>query len=69
MHHKFLVRCERKRGGGLVPQSVWTGSMNFSRAGATLSLENAVIIDDPVIAGAYLSEFESVLVVSRPWQR
>ena len=43
--------------------------MNFSRAGATLSLENAVIIDDPVIAGAYLSEFESVLVVSRPWQR
>lgn len=66
MHHKFLVRCERDD-DGLHPLAVWTGSMNFSRAGSTLSLENAVIIDDSEIARAYLGEFESVLVVSRPW--
>lgn len=65
MHHKFLVRCDVD-GSVLRPTAVWTGSMNFSFNGADKSLENAVIITDPIIAGAYLGEFESTLCLSKP---
>lgn len=66
MHHKFLVDCDLGD-DGLLPRRVWTGSMNFSHGGATRSLENAVIVDDPFIAGAYLAAFETALTTARDW--
>lgn len=60
MHHKFLVRLS-----GGKPVAVWTGSFNFT-ANASSSLENAVEIHDPVIAGAYLAEFARVAAISEP---
>lgn len=69
MHHKFLIRAKvsgRGKTRRIDPLAVWTGSMNFSHGGAERFLENAVIIDDPVIAASYLGEFQSVLVASKP---
>lgn len=56
MHHKFLVRCRLDERGYLSPEAVWTGSFNFTSTART-SLENAVVIEDPVVARAYLDEF------------
>lgn len=67
LHHKFVVLCDVKEskytdeyGTDVVlvpaPRSVWTGSFNFT-PNATRSLENAVLIEDPVIARAYLDEY------------
>lgn len=67
MHNKFLI-------GGFVeessdephilnPDAVWTGSYNISY-NAQLSLENAVIIEDPRIAECYLEEWSQILAVS-----
>lgn len=72
-HHKFVVFGRLRddvseRWGAsrrFVPEAVWTGSFNFT-ANAGRSLENAVLIEDPVIAGAFLVEFEQVAALSEP---
>lgn len=76
MHNKFLVFCEHeKRIDGdreylvPVPVKVWTGSYNISD-NASRSWENAILIDDPVIADAYAREFGQIFGFSEPldWQ-
>lgn len=69
MHHKFLVRIEIVN-GEVVPQSVWTGSFNFSANGGR-SFENAIEIHDPEVAKQYLDEFSIVASLSEPlnWQQ
>lgn len=77
MHHKFAVFC---RSGGreyledpdtppITPYAVWMGSFNFT-ATSTMSLENAIYVEDPVVARAYLGEWEQVAAISEPldWQ-
>ena len=44
---------------------VWTGSYNLSE-NAGQSWENALIIRDPVIAGAYLNEWSQLFTFSEP---
>jgi phosphatidylserine/phosphatidylglycerophosphate/cardiolipin synthase-like enzyme len=78
MHHKFLVvggvadaDCpdEDRTATGwepvFEPAAVWTGSFNFTNNGGD-SIENAVIIHDPVIATAYLNEWAQVFALSEP---
>lgn len=64
MHHKFLVLGDVKE-GAFLPQAVWTGSFNFT-FNAGQSLENALFIDDPEIAKAYLQEYVDVASLSEP---
>jgi phosphatidylserine/phosphatidylglycerophosphate/cardiolipin synthase-like enzyme len=77
-HHKFLVfgrmstrekDDEESYHVRFVPEAVWTGSFNFS-VNAGRSLENAVLIEDAVIAQAYANEFSQVAALSEPlnWQ-
>jgi phosphatidylserine/phosphatidylglycerophosphate/cardiolipin synthase-like enzyme len=79
-HHKFLVFADREpfvHNGRdnwdapccIKPKAVWTGSFNFT-VNAGRSLENAVLINDPVIARAYFNEFSQVAALSEPldWQ-
>lgn len=66
MHHKFIVRCTIVAIEGqerLMPLAVWTGSANFS-GNSNDSFENAMEINDPTIAMAYLEEFALVASVS-----
>ena len=74
MHHKFIVLGDRGcefypdhdcEIWSFVPKVVWTGSFNFTN-NAARSLENAVIIRDQEIAGAFMSEFSAVLGISEP---
>ena len=79
MHNKFLVFAEGvlevepgHEGEGDPPgniawkaQVVWTGSCNLSRL-ALRSRENAVIIRDPEIVGAYVSEWSRMTALSEP---
>ena len=72
-HHKFIVGLSCPHdvdeppwyGCRLTPHAVWTGSFNFT-ANGTRSLENAVILRDPVIAEAFLGEFCQVAAISEP---
>jgi len=63
-HHKFLLFCD-----DLEPYAVWTGSFNFTY-NATRSLENAVVLEDPLVVKAYYREYQRVLLISEPldWQ-
>jgi hypothetical protein len=62
MHNKFLVFC-RHTDGDLAPYAVWTGSANFTR-NSRASFENAVLIRDPAIAGAYFKEWMQIVKFS-----
>lgn len=59
MHHKFFVFLDDQD----KPYAVWTGSFNVSQT-ATLSLENAVYVADPVVAAQYYHEWKYVLSLS-----
>ena len=73
MHHKFVVFCridssppktyEEIDAFVSVPYAVWTGSFNFTKNGS-LSLENAVYIEEPEIARAYYDEWAQVAALS-----
>ncbi len=71
MHHKFMVFCrftgEDPISGQRETESyaVWTGSFNASENG-TRSLENAVIIESPVVAAAYMEEWRTLFGISEP---
>jgi len=65
LHHKFFVfgRWEQKP----VWDRVWTGSINPTN-NAELSLENAVLVHDEIMAQAFLREFMGVLpLTSYQW--
>jgi phosphatidylserine/phosphatidylglycerophosphate/cardiolipin synthase-like enzyme len=49
----------------LAPYAVWTGSFNPTLNGGR-SFENAVFIEDPVVAKAYLEEWAKILALSEP---
>jgi phosphatidylserine/phosphatidylglycerophosphate/cardiolipin synthase-like enzyme len=51
LHHKAIIIDER---------TVITGSYNFTNSAERDNDENLVIVDDPVLARAYLDEFERV---------
>jgi hypothetical protein len=69
MHNKFLVFCSLRenawRGPELHPECVWTGSYNIT-FNAQKSFENAVILRDPDVAGAYAREWAQILALSEP---
>lgn len=75
MHHKFLVRVEKRPGcacfdrhcevsGRYVPTAVWTGSFNPTRNGDR-NLENAVIIESERVAARFVAEWHWTLRLSR----
>lgn len=67
-HHKFIVPCRRAvtgNHGDFEPYAVWTGSYNFT-SNSDLSFENAMIISDPKIFEAYLSEYAQLASISEP---
>lgn len=47
MHHKFAV----------VDNTVWTGSMNWTKAGSVFNEENAIILDTPAVVTSYTQHF------------
>ena len=51
LHHKVII---------IDAQTVITGSFNFSKSAAESNDENIVIIDDAVIAGLYLEEWQRI---------
>lgn len=61
MHHKFFVFLDADG----APYAVWTGSYNPTGF-AEESLENAVLIESPVVASAYMAEYAQVLLQSVP---
>lgn len=78
MHNKFLVFCtvteyeipaksDDEFGGdyfwSLNPECVWTGSFNFTQ-NAIASLENAVILRNPLVAKAYYNEWSQIEAIS-----
>jgi len=66
MHHKFFVFCnpEELESYWLVkPYAVWTGSFNMTK-NATMSVENAVYIENEEIAMSYFLEWHSMLMIS-----
>lgn len=73
MHHKFLVFCRHIEEypydvfsfGSIAPYGIWTGSFNFTR-NATRSFENAIFIEDPVIAKTFLREWGQLAALSEP---
>lgn len=65
MHNKFLVFCNFDEERGLLAKKVWTGSFNLT-ATAGKSFENAILIDDEVVATAYLNEYAQICAFSEP---
>jgi len=67
MHHKFVVfgHLTEEEYPYFLPYAVWTGSFNFTKT-AGYSLENAVVIREPAIVKAYVSEWEQVMALSEP---
>lgn len=54
-HNKFIVFC--KNGAAY---KVWTGSTNTTENGLYTQVNNAVIINDPTVAGWYLDEWNKI---------
>lgn len=52
-HDKFFIFDEAK---------VWTGSYNSTNNGTVANANNAILIDDPTLAGTYTIEFEEMYV-------
>lgn len=68
MHNKFLVFAkllDRGNTESIEPYAVWTGSFNLT-LNATQSLENALLLEDPVIVEAYFEEFGQIMALSEP---
>jgi phosphatidylserine/phosphatidylglycerophosphate/cardiolipin synthase-like enzyme len=55
-HNKFLVLCDKDR----VPQSVWTGSTNWTKTGLCTQANNAVLIRNPELARLYLDQWKAL---------
>jgi len=55
-HNKFIVFCKNGK-----PYKVWTGSTNTTENGLYTQVNNAIIINDPVVAGWYFAEWNQIL--------
>lgn len=70
-HHKFVLACHFEdgtdgyNGQHLIPDSLWTGSYNFT-VNATRSFENALVINEPLIVAEYLIEWAQIAALSEP---
>ena len=53
MHNKFIIFYSLS--------CIWTGSMNFTRAGMNSNQENVLIIQNPNIVAAYAKQFEKLI--------
>jgi phosphatidylserine/phosphatidylglycerophosphate/cardiolipin synthase-like enzyme len=58
MHNKFVVIDGR--GGASDSVWVWTGSWNPTDPGTNADYQNAIEIQDPALAGAYVAEFNEM---------
>jgi len=68
MHHKFIVLCREIPVAddgykNYEPYEVWTGSFNFTKNAAS-SFENAVVLRNPALARAFLSEYAQIAALS-----
>lgn len=63
-HHKFAV-FGSVHNEQIRPESVWSGSYNWTRGGER-NLENAMHVRDAVIAEQYLREWSAVAAISEP---
>jgi phosphatidylserine/phosphatidylglycerophosphate/cardiolipin synthase-like enzyme len=54
-HNKFIVFCKND-----TPYKVWTGSTNLSTNGLYTQVNNAIIINDPLVGEWYLKEWEQI---------
>src|SRR4029077_218497 len=50
-HNKFLVLCDADKS----PQTVWTGSTNWTKTGLCTQANNALLVRNPPIAQFYRS--------------
>jgi phosphatidylserine/phosphatidylglycerophosphate/cardiolipin synthase-like enzyme len=55
-HNKFLV-VTNKQGK---PKRVWTGSTNWTTTGLCTQLNNALLVDEPGVAAAYLAQWRAL---------
>jgi phosphatidylserine/phosphatidylglycerophosphate/cardiolipin synthase-like enzyme len=55
-HNKFLVVTNRRG----KPHTVWTGSTNWTTTGLCTQLNNALLIEDPDVAAAYLAQWQAL---------
>ena len=64
MHNKFLIFCEFDYSTNKIkPKKVWSGSANLTEM-SMYSLENAILIDNEIIAMQYLKEYEYIYYLS-----
>ena len=54
-HNKFIVFCKNGK-----PYKVWTGSTNLSTNGLYTQVNNAVLINDPLVGQWYLDEWKQI---------
>jgi hypothetical protein len=54
-HNKFIVFCKDGK-----PYKVWTGSTNLSTNGLYTQVNNAVLINDPLVGQWYLDEWNQI---------
>jgi phosphatidylserine/phosphatidylglycerophosphate/cardiolipin synthase-like enzyme len=55
-HNKFLVICEADK----TPQSVWTGSTNWTTTGLCTQANNALLARNPALAQFYLDQWKTL---------
>ena len=65
LNEDYPVDRDKKRKDHIKPYAVWTGSFNFTKS-ATLSFENAVVLQDAKIVEAYFQEYSQIAALSEP---
>ncbi len=55
-HNKFVVFCDAQG----KPQRIWTGSTNWTVTGLCTEVNNGILVEDPVIAAAYLERWNEL---------
>lgn len=67
MHNKFMIFAKLNEveddWPAVVPYAVWTGSFNMT-LNAQRSLENAILLKDPILVNAYFEEFGQIFAIS-----
>ena len=56
-HNKFLVICDSHQ----TPQSVWTGSTNWTMTGLCTQANNAVLVENTALAHDYLEQWKTLV--------
>ncbi len=56
-HNKFLVICDSKKN----PTTVWTGSTNWTKTGLCTQANNAILIENPSMAAAYVDQWNALV--------